>query len=148
MNVRLNVLKIPKDRSIWSFPGKWGFPYFLKNKTPYTTSRTNKILVVLAGLSPWLLIWERDRFNKGPLKIWTEHSNFPLQGRGYTKTPYTFTLMWNYFPKHIKAEGMIKFNIFHILAENSVNSVICFFWALLQASKTWNSSNNAHFRSA
>jgi hypothetical protein len=25
--------------------------------------------------------------NQGPLKIWTEHSNFPLQGRGDSKTP-------------------------------------------------------------
>ena len=24
---------------------------------------------------------------QGPLKIWTEHSNFPLQGRGDTKIP-------------------------------------------------------------
>ena len=24
---------------------------------------------------------------QGPLKIWMEHSNFPLQGRGDTKTP-------------------------------------------------------------
>ena len=40
---------------------------------------------------------------QGPLKIWMEHS------------------------KHKKGEGMIKVDISHILAENSVNSVICFF---------------------
>ena len=99
-----------------------------------------------------------DQYSKGittigqePLKKWMEHSNFPLQGRGDTKIPIvtetpTFFLkkMWKYFPKHIKAESMIKFDIFHILAENSVNSVICFFWALLQAAKIWNSSKNAH----
>ena len=35
----------------------------------------------------------------------------------------------------IKVEGMTQFDIFHVFAENSVNSVICFFWALLQAAK-------------
>ena len=27
------------------------------------------------------------RLLQGPLKIWTEHSKFPLQGRGDSKTP-------------------------------------------------------------
>ena len=30
---------------------------------------------------------ENNEINQGPLKIWTEHSNFLLQGRGDTKTP-------------------------------------------------------------
>jgi hypothetical protein len=64
---------------------------------------------------------------QGPLKIWTEHSNFPLQGWGDTKTPIALLRTNIFFLKHIKAEGMIKFDIFHILAENLVNSVICFF---------------------
>ena len=79
---------------------------------------------------------------------------FPITRYGGLENPYSFTetqyffekKVWKYFPKHIKAEGMIKFDIFHILAENSVNSVICFFWALLQAAKIWNSSKNAHVR--
>ena len=28
-----------------------------------------------------------SKLDQGPLKIWTEHSNFPLKGRGDTKTP-------------------------------------------------------------
>ena len=88
---------------------------------------------------------------QGPLKIWTEHSTFPLQGRG-TQTHYSFTgiqyvfwkKVWKNFSKHTKGEGMIKFYIYHILVENSVNSVIYFFWALLQAAKIWSSSKNAH----
>ena len=69
--------------------------------------------------------------NQGPLKIWTQHLNFLLQGKGDTKTP-TFLerkCEYTYFPKHIKSEDMIKFDIFHILAENSVNTA-----------KIWNSS--------
>ena len=70
--------------------------------------------------------------SQGPLKIWTEHSNFPLQGRGDSKPPIALLRsnivfekkVCKYFPKHIKGEGMIKFDISHILAENSV---ICFF---------------------
>ena len=44
----------------------------------------------------------------------------------------------------VNQASMIKFDIFHILAENSVISVICFFWNLLQAAKIWNSSKNTH----
>ena len=32
---------------------------------------------------------------------------------------------------HIKAKGMTQFDIFHVFVENSVNSELCFFWALL-----------------
>ena len=55
---------------------------------------------------------------------------------GGLKNPYIFTETQYFFekkcentfdPEHIKAEGMIKFDIFHTLVENSVNSVICFF---------------------
>ena len=28
---------------------------------------------------------------------------------------------------HVKAEGMAKFDIFHVYVENSVNSELCFF---------------------
>ena len=45
---------------------------------------------------------------------------------------------------HIKAEGMIQFDIFHVFVENSVNSELCFFWALLKPAKIWNLSKNAH----
>ena len=100
-------------------------------------------VVLLSNYSCCMLI-------QGPLKIWIEHSNLPLQGRGDTKTPIALLRSNIFFkkkcesnfPKHIKAEGMIKFNIFHILAENSMNSVICAFWA----AKIWNSSNNSHVR--
>ena len=37
---------------------------------------------------------------------------------------------------------MIKFDISQIFAENSVNSVKCFFWA----AQIWNSSKNAHIK--
>ena len=43
---------------------------------------------------------------------------------------------------HIKAEGMTKFDIFHVFVEISVNSELCFFWALLKPAKIWNSSQN------
>ena len=45
---------------------------------------------------------------------------------------------------HIKAEGMVQFDIFHVFVENSVNSELCFFWALLKPAKIWNLSKNAH----
>ena len=44
---------------------------------------------------------------------------------------------------HIKAEGMTQFDIFHIFIENSVNSELLFFWALLKLAKIWNYSKNA-----
>ena len=53
--------------------------------------------------------------------------------------------MWKYFPVHIKAEDIAQFNIFHILAENSVNPVLYFFWVLLQAAKIRNSSKMPMF---
>jgi hypothetical protein len=46
---------------------------------------------------------------------------------------------------HIKAEGMTQFNIFHIFVENSVNSELCFFWALLKPAKIWNLSKMPMF---
>ena len=45
---------------------------------------------------------------------------------------------------HIKAKGMTKFDIFHVFVENSVNSELCFFWALLKQAKIWNLSKNAY----
>ena len=45
---------------------------------------------------------------------------------------------------HIKAEGMTQFDIFHVLVENSVNSKLCFFLALLKPAKIWYLSKNAH----
>ena len=44
----------------------------------------------------------------------------------------------------MKAEGMTQFDIFHVFVENSVNSELCFFWALLKPAKIWNLSKNAH----
>ena len=38
------------------------------------------------GTAPSLSLGLRCLF-QGPLKIWTKHSDFPLQGRGDTKTP-------------------------------------------------------------
>ena len=71
---------------------------------------------------------------------------------GGLKNPYIFTniqyfldiFSWNYFSMHIKAEGMTKFDIFPVFVENSVNSDLCFFWALLKPAKIWNLSKNAH----
>ena len=45
---------------------------------------------------------------------------------------------------NIKAEGMTQFDIFHVFVENSVNSELCFFWALLKPAKIWNLTKNAH----
>ena len=53
-----------------------------------------------------------------------------------------------YFLMYIKPEGMTQFDIFHTFVENSVNSELLFFWALLKAAKIWNSSKNDHVRSA
>jgi hypothetical protein len=44
---------------------------------------------------------------------------------------------------HTKAKSMTH-DIFHTLVVNSVNSELCFFWALLKAAKIWNSSKNTH----
>ena len=68
-------------------------------------------------------------------------------GRGDSKTPiallrpniFFWKKVWKYFP-----EGIIKCDFFHTHVENSVNSVICFFWALLQAAQIGNSSKNVH----
>ena len=38
--------------------------------------------------------------------------------------------------KHIKPKGTTQFDTFYTLVENSVNSVIFLFWALLQAAKS------------
>ena len=74
-----------------------------------------------------------------------------VHSRGDTKTlislliPNIFLIfLWNYFSMHIKAEGMTQFDIFHVFVENSVNSELCFFWALLKPAKIWNLSKNAH----
>ena len=69
---------------------------------------------------------------------------FSITRYGEFTTPYSFTeiqyfffkKVWKYFSKHIKVKDMIKFDTSHILAENSVNSVMCFFWALLRAAKS------------
>ena len=37
--------------------------------------------------------------NQGPLKIWTEHSNFPLQGRGDAKPPLALLRSTIFFEK-------------------------------------------------
>ena len=50
--------------------------------------------------------------------------------------------LWNYFSLSIKAEGMTQFDIFHVFVENSVNSDLYFFWALLKPAKIWNLSKN------
>ena len=48
----------------------------------------------------------------------------------------------------IKAVGMTQFDNFHVFVENSVNSELCFFWALLKLAKIWNLSKNAHIWAA
>ena len=45
---------------------------------------------------------------------------------------------------HIKAEEMTQFDIFHVFVKNSVNSKLCFLWALLKPAKILNLSKNAH----
>ena len=49
---------------------------------------------------------------------------------------------------HIKPEGMTQFDIFHTFVDNSVNSELLFFWALLKAAKIWNLSKNGYFWTA
>ena len=39
---------------------------------------------------------------------------------------------------HIKAEGMTQSDVFNVFLENSGNSELCFFWALLEPAKIWN----------
>jgi hypothetical protein len=78
----------------------------------------------------------------------TQFSHYKVRG---TQNTYSFTETQYFFLKkkcentflsmYIKAECMKKFDIFHTHVENSVNSVICFFWALLQAAKIWNLSS-------
>ena len=59
---------------------------------------------------------------------------------GGLKNPYSFTdtqyfldfYSWNYFSIHVKHEGMTQYDIFHDFVENSVNSVLCLFWAQLK----------------
>ena len=43
---------------------------------------------------------------------------------------------------HMKPGGMTQFDIFHVFVENSVNSELCFFWALIKQAKIWNLSKN------
>ena len=69
-----------------------------------------------------LTLLTKARLKQGPLKIWTEHSNCQLQGRGDSKPPITLLIpnpfkkkLGKYFPMHKKAEGMTQFEIFHIL---------------------------------
>ena len=49
------------------------------------------------------------------------------------------------FSIHIKTERMTQFDIFHVFIENSVNSELCFFWALLKPAKIWNLSKTSVF---
>ena len=95
--------------------------------------------------------WIINILGQGPLNIWTEHSNCQIHSRGDSKTlialliPNIFLIfLWNYFSMHIKAEGMTQFDIFHVFVENSVNSELCFFWALFKPAKIWNLFKNAH----
>ena len=66
-----------------------------------------------SSLSKW-----RPRLIQGPLDIWTEHSNCQIHNRGDSKTLIALLIpnifLWNYFSMHIKAEGMIQFDIFHV----------------------------------
>ena len=89
--------------------------------------------------------------SQGPLNIWTEHSNCQIHSRGNLKTLIAL-LIPNIFLIYIikvffyayKSWGHIQFDIFHVFVENSVNSELCFFWALLKPAKIWNLSKNAH----
>ena len=94
------------------------------------------------------------------ISTYARTSNCQIHSRGlllHSKTLYWYftdakyfleLFLWNYFSMHIKAEGMTQFDIFHVFAENSVNSELCFFWALLKlplkAAKILNLSKNAH----
>ena len=55
-----------------------------------------------------------------------------------------FDLLGLVFSYAYKTEGMTQFDICHVFVENSMNSELCFFWALLKPAKIWNLTKNAH----
>ena len=104
------------------------------------------------SVGPLLLV--SDHYSilaQGPLNIWTEHSNYQIHSMGDSKTlialliPNIFLIFFmKLFFYAYKSWGMTQCDIFHVFVENSVNSELCFFWALLKPVKIWNLSKNAH----
>ena len=70
-----------------------------------------------------------NELNQGPLNIWTEHSNCQIHSRGDLKNLVALLIpnIFLIFTDEKKAEGMTKFDIFHVFVENSVNSEFCLF---------------------
>ena len=122
--------------------------------------------------SKWNWIWARCRSNgidgkddKGcqgwspqlnlysgkDLWIYEQNTQFAkcIHSRGDSKTliavliPNIFLLFIKVFFYAYKSWEI--WNIFHVYVVNSVNSGLCFFWALLKPVKVWNLSKNAHF---
>ena len=79
---------------------------------------------------------------KGPLSIWTEHSNCQIHSRGDSKTLIALlrpNIFLNFFYEII----FLWPNLIYIFVENSVNSELCFFWDYSNQS-IWNWFKNAH----
>ena len=128
--------------------------YYCKRRMPIF-NRIFRIFNIVASFpkSSYQNVWKFCvlTLRQGPLNIWTEHSNVQIHSRVGLKKPYSFTdtqyfldfYWWNYFNMYLKAEGMTKFDVFHVFVENSVNSEFCFFWDLLKPAKIWNLPKNA-----
>ena len=67
----------------------------------------------------------------------TQIAKYMVGGEGRLKNSYSFTDTQYFldFSMHIKAECMSLFDIFYVFVENSVNSELCFFGALLKPAK-------------
>ena len=143
----ISKLLMPKQfRTFW--------PVDLSKKKVWAVHRAKKSTLLLMSFTYQIHNWQTE-ITQGPLKIWnTQISHYKVGGtqKPFTETQLFFAKkMWKHFPRRRVRSNLtflIKFDIFHILAESKVNSVICFFWALLQAAKIWNSWENAHVRAA
>ena len=87
-------------------------------------------------------------FRQWPLKKWTEHSNCKYIVGGtqnsLTDAQYFHDFFMKLFFYAYKSWGHDPIWYFHVFVENSVNSELCFFWALLKPAKIWNLLKNAH----
>ena len=118
-----------------------------------------KIEIIIKKLLHWLVDYNKTIYQyqyqfywkcgtaimQRPLNIWTENSNCQIHSRGDSKTLIALLIpnIFLIFTDEKKAEGMTKFDIFHVFVENSVNSEFCLFWALLKPAKIWNLPKNA-----
>ena len=127
------VLVFKKNNNIGSKLFKCGM--FLGHLTSFIYSLFIELVDLVKDL------WRNGR-NTQITKYIVGGTQKPLQLYWYLIFSWFF--LWNHSSMHIKAKGMTRFDIFHVFVENSVNSELCFFWALLKPAKIWNWSQNAH----